>query len=113
MVLNATLVEEATKFTFILVVCFVVLYDLLQPLISAVGYSKLFGLTALRVWIRECIGWVEWVIVGCSGIYRIGEKSGQHGPERGLVEIERVNSVCPRVEHTNFVHFAIYAEEWR
>ena len=51
--------------------------------------------------------------MGYSGIYRIGEKSGQHGPERGLVEIERVKSVCPRVEHTNFVHFAIYAEEWR
>ena len=70
MVLNATLVEEATKFTFILVVCFVVLYDLLQPLISAVGYSKLFRLTALRVWMRECIGWVEWVIVESTVLER-------------------------------------------
>lgn len=49
--------------------------------------------------------------MGYSGIYRIGENSGQRGTERGLVEMERVNSVCPRVEHTKFVHFAIYAEE--
>ena len=44
--------------------------DLLQPLISAVGYSKLFGLTALRVWMRECIGWVEWVIVESTVLER-------------------------------------------
>lgn len=50
--------------------------------------------------------------MGYSGIYRIGEKSVQHGPARALGETERVHSVCPRVEHTNFVHFAIYTEDF-